>query len=164
MADAVAIDRLHLLSKSSIAREWGIDRRTVDRLVDGITPAGKERQNPVWRIKDIAGTLDRYCNGGYAPSGEDFDPAQLPPKDRKDWYESENKRIAVEKEKGRLIPDDEFEKALADTFKKLKTVLVTLPDVLERDANMTPQQVIKSQNVIDETCAQLYRELVGDAD
>lgn len=165
--NAVQIAQLTSMSKSRIAREWGVDRRTVDSIVADIPPGDKSGANPKWFIKDVAGAMDRYLNGGVvpmAPDGEKPDPKDLQPADRKNWYESEVKRLAVEKEQGRLIQDDDHESALVEAFKQLKSVLITLPDVLERDANLSPEQVIKAESVMDGTMTQLYRTLIGDSE
>lgn len=160
------IDQRPLWSKSRIAKVWRVDRRTVDRLIDGIQPASKVKGHPVWDVIDVAPVMVQYHSGGSIadPEGDDFDPEKLPPPDRKAWYESEDKRLKVEKEKGRLIPDIQFEAALVNAFKQLKTVLVTFPDVLERDANLTPEQVIKAQRIVDSTLMQLYKALVNDSE
>lgn len=164
--NAVQIAQLTSMSKARIAREWGVDRRTVDNLIADIPPGDKSGANPKWFIKDVAGAMDRYLNGGGVATidvgGEEFDPKELMPADRKNWYESEVKRLAVEKEQGRLIQDDEFETALAEAFKIVKTTLVTLADVLERDVGLSAGQVIKTESVVDVLLTTLYSRMVGD--
>ncbi|ENA7307278.1 DUF1441 family protein, partial [Escherichia coli] len=63
----------------------------------------------------------------------------MEPKERKDWYQSENERIKLEKEQRKLIPVDEVVIVYSSMRKAVVQVLETIPDVLERDCALTPQ-------------------------
>ena len=159
------IDQIPGWSKSRIAKEFGIDRRTVDKLLDGIEPSGQSPQgHDQWRVRDFAGPVSRYVDGKSNPGGvgEDgeFDPSRLMPAERRHWYESEVKRLKVETEKGHLIPAEDHEAALVDSYKSLKTTLITLPDVLERDVGLSPSQIERAENIVDVTLSELHQRLV----
>lgn len=46
-----------LWSINALATEFGLDRRTVGLRIKDIPPAGQERGNPVWRLRDVAAVL-----------------------------------------------------------------------------------------------------------
>ncbi|EIQ0035148.1 DUF1441 family protein [Escherichia coli] len=74
----------------------------------------------------------------------------MEPKERKDWYQSENERIKLEKEQRKLIPVDEVVIVYSSMRKAVVQVLETIPDVLERDCALTPQAVGVVQQAIDD--------------
>lgn len=78
------------------------------------------------------------------------DPSRMEPKERKDWYQSENERIKLEKEQRKLIPVDEVVIVYSSMRKAVVQVLETIPDVLERDCALTPQAVGVVQQAIDD--------------
>ena len=46
-----------LWSISALAVEFGLDRRTTAKRIEGITPAGELSGNPAWRLRDVAHVL-----------------------------------------------------------------------------------------------------------
>ncbi|HEY3589337.1 MAG TPA: DUF1441 family protein [Buttiauxella sp.] len=137
-------------SVSRLAEAFGIDRRTVkSRLAEGRVPVvGEVRGSPVFDLKDAAPALFRT-----SPSQDPdvlHDPSQMPPKERKDWYDSEKGRIWLEKELRQLIPEHEVTSVYAATIKTVVQQLETLPDRLERDGGMTPKGLAMVQETIDD--------------
>ncbi len=131
------------------------------RLAAANVPAAEVRAgHPVYRLRDAAPVL---LDKGHAGGGEDFDPCDLPPKERKDWFNSEESRLAVQAKARRLIPAAEVEVEYAELVKGLVQFLDTLPDVLERRADLSPEQAVAIGEVIGEQRQALYDRLVGDA-
>ena len=92
-----------------------------------------------------------------------LDPKLLPPEQRNSWYQSESKRIQVETRAGLLIPASEHEAQLAVMTKDIAQFLETLPDQLERDVALTPEQVDAMHNEIDRRREELYQRVVSEA-
>lgn len=149
-------------SIARLADELGMDRRTATkRLRDaGIPPCGKRGGHDVYRLADAAPALVDPIG----PSVETgvVDPRDLPPKDRKDYYQSENERLKVEVTIGQLIPAAEVEADYADLVKKVVQVLDTLPDILERDCALTPEAVVKVQETCDQVRQQMYERVIAE--
>lgn len=136
-------------SVAKIAEAFGLNRGTVKkRLLDANAPiAGTVRGSPVYALKDVAPILFGAAND--ASDETTHDPARMSPKERKDWFDSEKGRIWLEKEQRQLIPVHEVTAVYSALMKASVQVLETLPDILERDAALTPSAVAVVQDAID---------------
>ena len=160
---ATAIESWKLLSKSQIAQAWGVSRDTVTRLMQDVQADGQKAGHDAWSIRTAATKLALYDLGISAEDASgNKDPEQMPPKERKDWYDGEDKRLVVAAKKRELISNDEMGEALAMVFDSLKTFVVTLPDVLERDVDLNPEQVQKTIDLGDKLLADFTEKLVAD--
>ncbi|GHA85364.1 DUF1441 family protein [Modicisalibacter luteus] len=161
MGEVIDRQDAYIWSISRIAEAFRMDRRTVTkRLQDaGVTPAGKKRGNPVYSLADAGPAL--YQERGEVGGGLDLD--QFPDM-RKAWYQSENERLKYEKEIRRLIPDDEFARELSTLAKTVAAGLDSLPDMLERDAGLSPEALERVQATIDTLREQMYQAAVTDAE
>ncbi len=158
---AISIDAPMTASLRRLAAEFGIARDTVARrLRDGdVRPCGDNRGHPVYRIRDVAPFLvDRSV---YDPDGV-IDPDRLPPEKRRAWFQSESERIDLEVRAGTLIPALEHERDMARLVGMVVQAFETLPDVLERDADLQPHQVERLQRVLDAVRERLYQRIVSD--
>lgn len=132
-----------------IAEAFGMHRDTVKkRLIAANAPvAGTVRGNPVYALQHVGPALF-----GSKPEASNLqhDPSTMEPKERKDWFQSENERIKLEKEQRKLIPVDEVVVVYSSMRKAVVQVLETIPDILERDCALTPQAVSTVQKSIDD--------------
>ena len=150
---------LELWSQSRIADELGIDRRTVKKYLGDTAPDGKIRGSNAWHLRTFIVPL--YAAVTTKTPVDTSDPDEMAPKDRKDWYQSENERIKLEKEQSLLIPADEVAKEYAALAKPIVQALDSLPDVLERDLNLDGKTVNAIQGVIDSQREFIYEKLNG---
>jgi hypothetical protein len=135
------------LSISQIAVEFSMSRNTVARRIDqlGLRPDGKRGGYAVYRLRDVAAIV---APEGPSPSASDFDPTQLPPSERRAWFQSENERLKAEAEQRQLIPAGEVETEMAVMVKTVVRALETLPDRAERDLRCPPEVVEFLQNEV----------------
>ncbi|PZO71407.1 MAG: terminase small subunit, partial [Sphingomonas taxi] len=115
---------------------------------------------PVYRLADVAGPI-LGVSDGEAEAGV-IDPRDLAPKDRKDYFQSENERLKVEMTMGTLVPAVEVEADMADLVKQIVQFLDTLPDDLERKLALKPEQVVKVQERCDRIRQLMYEKVVTD--
>lgn len=151
------------VSISTLATEFGMDRKTVARRLDasGITPADQVRGYPVYRLRDAVKAIFGLSLERRIPEpdeGSAMDPTRLPPMERRAWYQSENERLEVERKKGQLVPASTVEAEFAVLIKGMVQRLDTLADVLERDAALTPAQVEIVQRTVDSVREEMYRD------
>lgn len=149
-------------SVARLADEFGMDRRTAaKRLRDaGIPPAGKRAGNDIYRLADAAAALVQPASAVGADGV--IDPRDLPPMERRAFYQSENERLKVETTTGQLVPAAEVEADYAELVKKIVQFFDTLPDVLERKAGLSPEQVVKVQDACDGVRQTMYEAITDD--
>lgn len=123
------------LSLSGLSREFGITRETVARrLAAAGVESDKERNgHAVFRLGPASQALTQAAA---IRGGKVEDPDQLPAAERKAWYQSEQARLQVELESGRLVTVEDCRAQLSIIVKATACMLETLPDILERDAGL----------------------------
>lgn len=140
-------------SISRLAVEFGMDRRTISALVEGVQPAGTERGNAVYSLRDVAVPISKWLQGQPGQvtlaSGEEVDPKSLPPRERDWFYSSEKSRIAAEREARLLCQSFAVEQELRKLAAPVAQMLETLPDLLERDAGLAPEQIALVREIVD---------------
>ena len=150
-------------SVARLADEFGMDRRTASKRLKeaGIAPSGRRSGNDIYRLADAAPAL--VSMGGTALGADGVvDPRDLPPMERRAYYQSENERLKVESTVGQLVPAAEVEADYAELVKKVVQFFDTLPDVLERKAGLTPEQVVKVQDECDRVRQSMYEGITND--
>lgn len=152
-------------SIARLADEFGIDRRTATKRIRdaGVAPLGKRSGHDVYRVPDVAAALLGVALPG-APEGGVVDPRDLPPMERRAFYQSENERLAVEQKVGTLVPAAEVEADYADLIKTVVQFLDTLPDVLERDCGLAPEQVIRVQDSCDRVRMAMFKRVTAEGE
>lgn len=122
-----------LYSLSQLSNAFGPARETISKRLQagGVRPAGSRAGHDVFHIRDAAQAIVLGDNN--ARSFETIEnPDALPPKERLDWYKSENERTKLQKESGLLVPIDEHQLALSAVVKLVVMTLDTMGDNLER--------------------------------
>ncbi|KQN46900.1 terminase [Serratia sp. Leaf50] len=151
-------------SVAKIAEAFGLNRSTVKkRLLDANTTiAATVRGNPVYALKDIGPILF----AADAPAGPErqHDPSTMSPKDRKDWFQSENERVKLEASLKQLVPASDVHREMALILKSVSQVLDTWPDKLERDRGWLPDQIAEAQRAIDEIREVMAAEILTAED
>jgi len=150
-------------SVARLADEFGMDRRTASKRLKeaGISPLAKRNGNDVYRLADAAPVLVNQVAGAIGADGV-VDPRDLPPMERRAYYQSENERLKVESTTGQLVPAAEVEADYAQLVKKIVQFFDTLPDVLERKVGLTPEQVVKVQDECDRVRQSMYEGITDD--
>ncbi len=159
MGSVADVGDANYLSISRLSQLTGISRETIARKIAGVKPAGNRAGHPVYALRDVGPAL-----WGETFSSAVTNPDDLPPKDRKDWYDSELKRLQYEQDLTKLLKAEEVRAAWASALKAIMLTLDTLVDVVERDAGLTPEQASIIQRVIDRQREALYLQLAGDGD
>ncbi|MDP5205803.1 DUF1441 family protein, partial [Alishewanella sp. SMS9] len=144
-----SIDDAYAWSISRIAEAFGLDRRTVSaRIKDSrAEPAGLRKGHPTYLLRDIGPAL--FGETRTAVPGDELDPANMLPKDRKDWYQSERERLKLETELKELVPAAEVARGYADLVKAVVNPLDSLIDELESKVGLSGDALERVQRIID---------------
>ena len=101
-----------------------------------------------WIVKRDSGIMD----GG-------FDPNNLSPADRKNWYDSELKRTQLEEKERKLIPSEEVERVISEAYGVISHSLRSMPDNMERDLNISGKQAEYLESNINKYLFSLEKSL-----
>lgn len=155
-------DLLRLVSISRLSELLRMDRRTVSkRLADAnLAPAGKRDGFPVYDGRAACEAC--LLAGSQGEDGAPVDPRNLKPMERRAWYQSERERMAVEAEARQLIPAIEVQVEKAEIVRTFVQFLDTLPDQLERDVALSPDQIEAMCRAITKQRAALYAAAVAE--
>ena len=134
-------------SLNQLSREFNIARETVQRRLRtaDIKPSGERRGHPVYSVCDAARAILITDNSSAGLN----DPDEMSPKERSDWYKSENERLKFERESSVSVDADECRVQMAEIAKMGLQVLETLPDILERDYQLDPTIISNVESRID---------------
>jgi len=88
----------------------------------------------------------------------------LPPTDRKAWYQSENERVKLEVQLRSLLSADEVHLEMSRLAKAVTTTLDSLPDILERDCDLSPEAILRVQDSVDALREQMYLRIMQEDD
>lgn len=151
-------------SISALAREFGMDRRKISALIDGATPVGAERGQPVYALRDVAPLICEALTGTQyvGRPGQGINPDHLTnTRDYKDYWTGTEARIRAEERARRLAPAEAIEAEMRTLVAPLVALLETLPDVLERDADLTPEQAHLIRRLIDAQRERVAQQIEG---
>ena len=145
-------------NKAELAEFFGVALTTVDQwLRRGCPYVQRGSRGIQWKFDFLDVAKWKY---GAADDNVDEDPEKMPPKDRLDWYRGNRERTKHMEEAGELIPAAVFETELAAVLKKIAVTMESLPDVLERDADIDGSAVERVQMVTDRMRNELYGSLL----
>ncbi len=135
-------------SLNQLSREFGIARETVGRRLSdaGVAPSGERRGHPVYRVSDAARAI---LVPQQLPFSGVNDPDSLTPKERRDWYASENDRVKLEREQGVVVPVEKVRHEWATILQSVGATLDVLIDKLERKFNLSPEILNRLEGEID---------------
>ena len=105
----------------------------------------------VWRRKRRAG-------------GEEVKPGEVPTgaKQRREHFQAERERLKYETETTKLIPIDDYERALTERSGWITTVLETLPGIFA--PLVAGKTVAEAQRVMRRACRKLQEQAYGKSD
>ncbi|THA00325.1 DUF1441 family protein [Rodentibacter pneumotropicus] len=146
------------LNINQIAEVVGMHRQTASNRLSRFTPAtGSNAKNKLYFVRDlITAALEEQ------PEKMSKDVDELPPMERRAWFQSENERLRFEKEMGELIPAFEVAQQMSALAKYVVQHLETLPDILERDCGLPPNALIRVQQIIDDLRDQTAQHIQED--
>ena len=140
------------LNINQIAELVGMHRQTVSQRVAGLTPAiGSNSKLKLYALSDLIkiGLAEKMTG----------DVDSLSPVERRAFWQAENEK----RDTGELVPAFEVAQEMSFLAKAVVQSLDTLPDILERDCGLTPSQLTRVIQVIDDVKSQMSSHIqTGD--
>lgn len=163
MAEITPIQEAYAYNISRLAEAFCLDRKTVRKRLSQamVRPISKRNGQPVYALADVGPAL---FGAQARPKTDTKDPDKLEPKERKEWFQSENERLKFQQSVGELIPEPEYRDDLALAFKLVVSFFESLPDKMEQRRVFTPAQLGELENATDAMRAQLYDMMIGAGD
>ena len=150
-----------LANKAEAAEWFDVSIPTLDAwLRRGAPYVARGGRGQQWQL-DLRDVAEWYY-GRHADLAGVENPDSLPPKERLDWYRGTRERTVHLREIGELVPAVEYERSLAKIVKALANRLESLPDLLERHANLDGSSVDRVIAAVDEMRQQLYEAMAGE--
>lgn len=148
-------------SISQLAALFGSDNRTIAKKIQGLSACGRRKGHPIYSVKDAAAFLVTP-NIDIEAAIRKMRPEDLPAALQREYWSAQRARLAFEEDQGDLWRTQDVIEHFAKVFKTLRTVLVLLPDTVERDAIMTDRQKSVVQTLIDTALKDLHKTLVQE--
>lgn len=153
----------HLFSINALANETGKHWNQVKRALRDIPADGELNGKAAWYLSTalppLAALMNSDSGNGIATALEDMSA-----KDRFDYIRSERELIGLQKDTQTLAPESEVRQEFAILVHSFIKALDTLPDILEREANLSPKQAELMQRICDATREKLYQKHTADDD
>lgn len=140
--------RSGLWSISAIATEFGMDRRTVAKRLDGIEPAGEKSGHSAWRLSDVVSALTGKSREQQEEVDEVRDKARLM-RAKADIAEFEARRLG-----GELVPVGDAEAAWIDAVARFRARCLGIPS---KAAPMVAQEGLP------EACHEIIETFIHEA-
>jgi DNA-binding transcriptional regulator PaaX len=159
MAEITRIEDAYNWNLTQIANAFGLHRDTVRKrlLAAGVVPAGTRSNASVYALRDVGPAL--FAQNLNVIGAE---PDELPPTERRAWYQSENERVKLEIELRELVRAEEVHQEMSRLAKAVASGLDSLSDMLERDAGLHPEAIILVEKVTDNLREQMYQSIIND--
>ena len=160
MAEVTNINDAYSWNITRIAEAFGLHRDTVRKRLKeaGVLPVGKRGNADLYPLSKVGPAL---FGGDAAPGAKlEYTPEELWPKDRKEWFQSENERLKFQENIGELIPVHEHRESLLKTIKATVSFFESLSDKMERRRSFTPDQLEELDTATDEFRLILHNQLL----
>ena len=150
-------ERLRHRNRGEIAVMFGVSPQSVDAWIRRGCPVVERGGRGKPAVMDVIAVAEwRF---GARVAGDNVDPETLPPAERKQWYEGEKHRRAIQVEDRELIPIAELEEVIGTAYASIAQTLLSMPDLLERRAGLPPEIAEQSEVIIHEAMNDLADRL-----
>ncbi|MGF7178059.1 DUF1441 family protein [Azospirillum doebereinerae] len=133
-----------------LMKAFRMGRATVEKKLVGCVPVGQGKHNtPLYDLPEAASYLVK-------PRVElnrmlkDLKPEDLPERLREGYWNSKLKQQRFEERAGNLWRTERVLATFSETLQEIRTKLMIVPDRVDREVGLTPEQVAALASVIDE--------------
>ncbi len=133
---------------SQLARIFKAEPKTVTRKVSGLLPIGRRRGSPIYSLAEAAARLVKpsYSIERYISQMNHTD---LPPLLQKEFWNGLRARQTYEAANADLWPTQDVVRAVSEVFNTVRMRMLLLPDTLQRESGLSPEQKIVVRQVVD---------------
>lgn len=153
-SQAFLIDRNSLYTMGELAKLFKMSNRALSDTAKEVRAQGEMFGRLAYSLPEVAQAV-----WGYTITDDDGDDpyAGMKPAERKAQIESQIKYVELKAVLGKYTVTDETHQYIAEKFKVLDLQLATLPDEVERQVGITPEQL----SIIDNCVNKMRRMLLS---
>ena len=152
---SLSIPEIRRANKSEAAAFFDVSLKTIEAWSRSGMPV-VVREKKSWLVDLLAAAQWRF---GARQSSNQLDPEELPPQERKMWYDGEAKRRDIQIRDRELIPVVEVEEVIGTAYSAIAQALLSLPDNMERRAGLSAEQAEAAEQAIHESMSELADRL-----
>lgn len=130
---------------SQLSAFVGVDKRIISSKISGLPPTGKRNGRDVYNVPSVM----RILFGGMPSTPDDPYPG-MKPTDRRAMVAYEIDWIELMHKRKEYLNANEVHEFLAERFKEMDLRLATMPDEIERQAGLSPEQLSVVDRVIND--------------
>lgn len=127
-------------NKAQCAQFFDVSLPTIDAWIRKGAPVEQRGSQGVSWVIDLR-AIAEWVYSSPADANTSYDPNDLPPTDRRAWFQSENERLKFEAEQRELIPAGEVEETVATAFAAIAHLIRGIPDELERKHGLSGEVI-----------------------
>jgi len=160
MQAAKHVPELRRANKAEVSEFFGVTLPTVNAwIARGCPVLQKGARGIPWVLDLLEVAQWRFQPQG---DGDPEDPDNMTPKERLDWYKGEAEKRKLQITDGELVEASTHERQMSELLKVSISWAETMPDVMEREAGLTPEQVERLQAAVDRQRDRLHSVWAGD--
>ena len=143
------------LPLGTLAASFGMSRDVLRRVLSesAVSPVGQRSGHPLYRLADAHRAVLAQSS-----------PGELNPHSRLALARAIQTEDAIRARRRELLERADAEDEMAGLVKLLVQFAESLPDVLERDCNLSPAAVAKMEVLIDALREELFQRLIADTE
>ena len=136
-------------NKADVAEWFEVSLPTVDAWIRRGCPVVQRGSRGVPWVFDILEVARWRFGGGEVAGEDDIDPRKLPPKERKDWIQSEREWHKHLLERREVLPKAEIRQVVSTAFAAFAQDARAIPDHMERRYGIPPDLTVTIGESID---------------
>jgi DNA-binding ferritin-like protein (Dps family) len=150
------------VSKSVLAKMFGMNRNTVITKLKGVAPDGQRGTNPIYKIGNVAARLMGTDDVTKSGEVDVNDPSKMLPDMRKDYWDAIAKEQKAKEIMGELWPTEQVIEMAGNAFKIMKQKVQLFEDTLSQRTEFTEEQRSILNQLTDSLLNETRQTLIDD--
>lgn len=149
---------------SFLAAITGMDRRTIERKLQGVAPAERQGKSDLYALNDALEALYKSQTGLSAQALSELDPTQLPPITQAAFWGAQKARIAVYRDAKEVFHAEDILKSHYVKDKIFRSQILAIPEkvrMAQKNGISLDEVAREILDIVVEKSAEALEELTG---
>lgn len=149
------------VSVAWMMKAFRMGRGTIERKLVGCKPIGQGKHStPLYDLPEAASYIVKP-RADLTKYIESLKPEDMPEKLRESYWNAKLKQQRFEERAGHLWRTERVLGLFSETLQDIRSKLQIIPDRVDRDVGLTPEQVKSVSRVVDEVQDDIYSHILG---